>query len=118
MVLADIETAAEDGSHSPYAKRNVYDKEFNFLNIKIAREQFDVSLAKKPKNYETMIKYAEILSRPFPHCRVDLYNIDGKIYFGEITFYHGGACHNINPPEWDKKMGDWIDLNSEKIKLV
>jgi hypothetical protein len=58
-----------------------------------------------------MIEYAEILSKPFRHCRVDLYNVDGKIYFGEITFHHGGGCNGIEPEEWALKMGDWIDIN-------
>ena len=59
-----------------------------------------------------MKKIAETLSRPFPHCRVDLYDIDGKVYFGEMTFYHGGGCVDIQPLEWQIKMGAWIDLNA------
>src|SRR5690606_5437831 len=42
----------------------------------------------KPKNFEEMIEIARILSKDFPHVRVDLYNIDGKIVFGELTFYN------------------------------
>ena len=117
MIFVDIETAAEDGSHSPYAKRNVYDKDFNYLNIKVKREQFDSSTIEKPINFDKMIEYAEILSEPFPFCRVDLYNINGDVYFGEITFYPGGAKQIVEPEEWEQKMGDWIDLKSNKIKL-
>jgi len=62
-----------------------------------------------------MIEYAEHLSKPFPFCRVDLYNINGDICFGEITFYPGGAMQIVEPEEWERKMGDWIDLKSEKI---
>lgn len=62
-----------------------------------------------------MIKYAEMLSEPFIFCRVDFYNIDGNIYFGEITFYPGGGSQSIEPKEWNRKMGDWINLNSDKI---
>lgn len=117
IIFVDTETAGKDGSHNPYAKRNVYDKDFNYLDIKVKRDHFDKSLVQKPKNFEEMIKYAEILSKPFAHCRVDLYNIDGKIYFGEITFYNGGASQIVEPEEWEKELGDWIDLKSEKIKL-
>ena len=117
MIFVDIETAAEDGSHSPYAKRNVYDRDFNYLDIKVKRERYDKSLISKPKNFEKMIEYAEILSEPFPFCRVDLYNINGDVYFGEITFYPGGAMQIVEPEEWEQRMGDWIDLNSNKIKL-
>ena len=116
MIFLDIETAATDGSHNPYARRNVYDKDFNILNIKVSREQFNDVQIKKPENFAKMVEYAEILSKPFPFCRVDLYNIDGRIYFGEITFYPGGATQMIEPSEWEVKMGSWIDLNSKKIK--
>ena len=117
MIFVDIETAAEDGSHSPYAKRNVYDKDFNYLNIKVKREQFDSSTIEKPINFDKMIEYAEQLSKPFPFCRVDLYNINGDICFGEITFYPGGATQIVEPEEWELKMGEWIDLKNEKIIL-
>ncbi len=117
LIFVDIETASSDGSHNPYAKRNVYDKNFNYLDIKVGREHFNPSLVKKPCNLDEMIRYAEILSNPFPHCRIDLYNIDGKVYFGEITFYHGGCSQIITPGEWDKRIGDWINLGSSKIKL-
>lgn len=117
MIFVDIETAAEDGSHNPYARRNVYDRNFNYLNIKVKREQFDSSIIKKPRNFDKMIEYAEKLSKPFVFCRVDLYNINGNIYFGEITFYPGGATQIVEPEEWELKMGEWIDLSSKKIKL-
>ena len=64
-----------------------------------------------------MIQIAARLSQPFPVVRVDLYNVDGVIYFGEMTFYHGGCCQEITPEEWDLKMGSWIDLTSKKIVL-
>ena len=117
IIFVDIETAAEDGTHSPYARRNVYDLNFNYLDIKVQREQFDKSKVKKPKNFDKMLEYAEILSEPFPFSRVDFYNIDGDIYFGEITFYPGGCTQIVEPEEWERKMGDWIDLNSDKIIL-
>lgn len=116
IIFVDIETAAADGSHSPYAKRNIYDTDFNCLDIKVKRERFDESIVKKPKNLKQMIEYAEKLSAPFPFCRVDLYNIDGNIYFGETTFYPGGGTQIVAPEKWEQRMGDWIDLDSEKIK--
>jgi hypothetical protein len=117
LLFIDIETASEDGSHNPFAKRNVYDKDFNCLDIKVVRENYDTSLILKPKNFDQMIEYAERLSKPFPFCRVDFYNIKGTIKFGEITFYPGGATQIIEPEIWELKLGEWIDLNSERIKL-
>ena len=45
---------------------------------------------KKPENYEDMIEIAKLLSEDFPHVRVDLYNLNGKIIFGELTFNASG----------------------------
>lgn len=117
IVFADINTAADDGTHSPYAKRNVYDRNFNYQDIKVSREHFNRELIEKPKNFDKMIEYAEILSQPFPFCRVDFYNINGSIIFGEITFYPGGGTQIIEPEEWEIKLGEWINLDNEKIKL-
>lgn len=65
----------------------------------------------KPKNLEEMVRVADTLARPFPFVRVDLYNIDGKIYFGELTFTPLGGMMSSMTPEMLNKMGDMIDLN-------
>lgn len=118
LIFVDMGLIAQDGSHSVFARRNVYDVDFNYLDVKLGKENFDKSLITKPENFEKMIEYAEILSKPFPHCRIDLYNVEGKIYFGEITFYHASGIQSIIPEEWNIKMGDWINLNSNKIVLT
>lgn len=64
----------------------------------------------KPKNYNKMIDIVRKLSEGFKHIRVDLYNIDGKIYFGELTFYHWGGISLIEPIEWDTKIGKLLRL--------
>ncbi|SDX79211.1 ATP-grasp fold amidoligase family protein [Salimicrobium album] len=117
MVFSEVGIASNDGTHNPYSTRNVHDRDFNLLNIKVGRKNFDSSLLVKPPNYYKMVEYAEALAEPFAHCRVDLFNIEGNIYFGEITFYHGGGTQKVEPEEWSIKMGEWIDLNSSKIKL-
>lgn len=118
LIFADIETADLDGSHNPYAKRNVYDENFNYLDITVGREKFDKDLLSKPLNFQKMVEYAEILSDPFVHCRVDFYNINGKIYFGEITFYPGGGTQKITPSEFDVQMGNWINIQSKKVNRI
>ena len=65
---------------------------------------------KKPKNYEKMIQLAESLSKNIPFVRVDLYEINEKIYFGELTFYPGGWIEEFSPIEWDYKLWSWIKL--------
>lgn len=59
----------------------------------------------KPKNYEKMLEYASKLSKKFPLVRIDFYNIDGNIIFGEITFTHFGCVHPFDPDEYDLKFG-------------
>jgi len=111
MIFLDIGTADKEGRHAAEFYRNVYDKDFNLLPVKVTREQYTKEPIPKPDNLQEMVEYAEILSKPFRHCRVDLYNMDGKIYFGEITFHHAGGCNNIEPEEWALKMGSWIPID-------
>lgn len=59
----------------------------------------------KPPNFEEMIEIASILSKSFTHVRVDLYNIFGKVYFGEMTFTNGSGLDPIVPEEYDSVLG-------------
>ena len=65
---------------------------------------------KKPYNLEKMINLAEKLSENIPFVRVDFYEIDNNIYFGEITFYPGSGFEEFTPDYWDKIIGEWIKL--------
>src|SRR5699024_2999656 len=60
---------------------------------------------KKPMNFDKMIEIAEILSKDFPHVRVDLYNIKGNIIFGELTFYNASGYTVFEPDEFDFILG-------------
>ena len=61
-----------------------------------------------------MIKLAEQLSENIPFVRVDFYEIDGKVYFGELTFYPGSGLEEFEPDYWDEKLGNLIDLSLVK----
>lgn len=65
---------------------------------------------KKPINYSKMIQFSERLSKEIPFVRVDFYEINGQLYFGELTFYPGGGFEEFTPEEWDYKLGDFIKL--------
>lgn len=110
MIFVDIDTAAEDGTHNPNAKRNIYDRDFNLMDFTVGRENFDTSLVKKPENLELMIEYAEKISNPFIFCRVDLYNLNGEIKFGEITFYPGGATQQFSSEKADIEVASWLNI--------
>ncbi len=114
IMMMDIGVLNAEGRHQFEFPRNIYDMEFNLMPIRFGRDNYKGHVA-KPENYERMVEIAEKLSKPFPMCRVDLYNLDGKIYFGEMTFYHGGCCQEITPREWDYRLGSWIDINSTKV---
>jgi len=68
----------------------------------------------KPKNYDAMISFAQDLSKGFPQVRVDLYNIDGQIYFGELTFTSAGGHMNFYSDDVLLEMGKLIKLPTDK----
>ena len=68
----------------------------------------------KPEQFETMKSLAKLLSVNIPHVRVDFYESYGKLFFGEMTFFHGGGLSEVHPKEWNIKMGDWIKLPTDK----
>lgn len=94
-------------------KRAFYDRNFKETEFKIGKMP-KVALSEKPQNFDKMIELADKLSKPFPFVRVDFYDINGKIYFGELTFYSGGGFSHIKPIEWDRKLGDKIKLPTTK----
>ena len=69
----------------------------------------------KPKNFEKMVDIAKVLCEGFAHVRVDLYNIDGTIYFGEMTFTNGSGLDPIVPDKYDYVLGDMWQLNKESV---
>ena len=68
--------------------------------------------AVKPRNYDIMKNIAQSLSTDFPFVRVDLYNIDGKIYFGELTFYPASGYGCFTPDNADLILGNLFDISS------
>lgn len=68
----------------------------------------------KPLNFDKMLELSKKLSRDIPFVRVDWYEIDNKIFFGELTFYPGGGFEEFSPIEWDYKLGELIDLEGVK----
>ncbi|QOS39363.1 glycosyl transferase [Treponema rectale] len=113
-LFLDVGVIGSDGGHADEYYRNIYDMNFDLQPFRETRRNTPY-LVEKPKNFEKMVEIAAILSKSIPHVRVDLYNVGGKIYFGEITFFHGSGINNkFIPDEYSKKMGDLIDLSSCK----
>lgn len=88
-----------------YYDRNGVEVPWQFGNIK------KVSVDRMPKEYPEMIRLAEKISAPFPYLRVDFYDINGKLYIGELTFYSGGGFSNLKPRAWDEVLGEKLDIS-------
>lgn len=68
------------------------------------------NVIEKPVCFDEMKRIAERLSAGIPHVRVDLYEVDGKVFFGEMTFFHFSGSTPFNPPSWDVTFGNWLEL--------
>lgn len=64
----------------------------------------------KPRQYEKMVELAETLADKIPFVRVDFYEVEEKIYFGELTFFPGSGFEEFTPKEWDVKLGNLLIL--------
>ena len=90
-------------------KADYFDMDFNWIDLKWGYEHALVKPS-KPINFKKMKELAVVLSKNIPELRVDFYEVNNKIYFGELTFFDGSGFDKIEPKEWDKKIGDWIKL--------
>lgn len=88
---------------------NFFDEEFNPLPIRQGHPVNPI-VPEKPKGFQEMIGIAEQLSAGMPHVRIDLYVINGQVYFGEFTFYHFGGVVPFEPAKWDTIIGSWLRL--------
>ena len=90
-----------------------YDTDFNHLPVLNGHDNAD-NWPTKPVNFEEMLYIAGELSKGFPQIRIDLYNCNGEIYFGEMTFFHWSGLVPFNPRKWDYIFGEMINLPYEK----
>lgn len=98
---------SKDGSTE--TKTDFFDMDYNHLDMRMKDPNDDV-VPPKPVCFDEMKKLAGQLSKGIPHVRVDFYEIDGKVYFGEFTFYHNGGWSPVYPSSMGLTMGDWIHL--------
>lgn len=106
--------ASERYKENDVVKFDFYDMEFNHLDFRNGHPNNAVP-AQKPKTFETMRALAEKLAQGFHHVRVDLYEVNGKNYFGEMTFYNQNGFVPFDPEEWDYKIGEWLELPDNKM---
>lgn len=92
-------------------KRGFWNEKLEFLEgVYSDHPTFDEAIP-LPENIQEMIEVAEKLANGFPFARVDLYNINGKIYFGEITFYPWSGFVTFTPDSFDFELGEYFNIN-------
>lgn len=89
-------------------KRNFYNTNWERVSVTTDHEQFEDSYP-KPQNLEEMLRVASVLSEDFPFVRVDLYNVEGKVYFGELTFYPWTGYVRFTPDSFDEILGSFLN---------
>lgn len=94
-------------------KINHYDLEWNRIPFRRAHPNTK-KFIEKPKRYDEMLEICRILSKDFPHVRVDLYYENDQIYFGELTFFPGSGLEAFKPRKYDRILGEYFDIT--KIK--
>ena len=92
-----------------------FDEEWNFLSVKKPNRLPGLKI-KKPKNYKIMLKLAEKISKDFDHVRVDLYNLNEKIYFGELTHYVASGTIKLDPSSFEFELGKYWKIREEYWK--
>ncbi|MCI8391999.1 MAG: glycosyl transferase [Roseburia sp.] len=103
----------ENGEYDKYY--DYFDMEWNHLDVSLHGHENrpDWRTIQKPKNFGKMKQTAALLCREFPFVRVDLYNIDGKIYISEMTFIPTGGFMHLTPEGTAEEWGSWLTLKTE-----
>lgn len=95
-------------------KRNIYDIDWNYIDVSTDHENFG-DVVPKPNGYEKMLEIAKILSDDFPCVRVDLYWVNDRVYFGEMTFYPWTGYVQFEPDEFDFILGKEFVLPEKRL---
>ena len=107
--------ATDRGVEGQETKFDFFDADFNHLPF-VNGHPNAINTPKKPEHFEEMKAIAAKLSKGIPQVRIDLYNINGKIYFGEMTFAHWDGFVPFEPEEWDYTFGSWIKLPEKTVE--
>ncbi len=102
FIASERQTAGE-------TKFDFFDMEFNHIDVRNGHPNADV-LPEKPVCFEKMKELAKKLSTGIPHIRVDFYEMNGKLYVGELTFFHWSGIVPFEPEQWDYTFGEWLEL--------
>lgn len=94
--------------------QDFYDTNWNLMPFQQLNEVSGETIAAKPKNLETMLDFCRVLSKGLPQLRVDWYEVNGSLFFGELTFFDGSGFYPFVKDEYDHLLGSWITLPTQE----
>lgn len=109
FIAVDLDSVVDGIKTSNYF-RHLYDLDWNPIEATIGYPKKAGYETERPQNLAEIIRVARILSEGFPLVRVDLYSVNEKIYFGELTFYHASGYQKFSPEEFGAYVGQLIEL--------
>lgn len=95
-------------------RRNLYSVDWEYIDASIQYPTDPNIKIPKPVCLEEMLKLAKILSKDIPFVRTDFYCIDNRVYFGELTFYHGSGFEDFHPKNFGLELGVYLDLPTKE----
>lgn len=100
-----------------------FNKNWELLDFEFGTESkshpaFENISIEMPVNFNRMVTIAEDIAKNYPYVRVDFFEVDGKMYYGEITFHDSGGYDKINPFSWDELLGSKMDLSKSKSGIL
>ena len=104
----------EVGRFGKNKSRNFYDMDWNVMPFGKEFPHNPELLVERPYAFDEMKKIATDLCKPFTFVRVDLYQVNGKVYFGELTFFPASGAPDFIPDKYDQIVGDMWDINAYK----
>lgn len=93
---------------------NYYDMDWNLMDIRRKDHKVSKDIISKPVNYDKMLSISRKISEKFPFVRMDFYEVDSKLYFGEATFTPANGMIKFVPDEYDMIFGNLLDISFEK----
>lgn len=110
-VVRALYVATDRQKASEETKFDFFDDNFNHLSFENGHIASNGNI-EKPLNFEKMKELSSLLAKKIPHVRVDWYEADGQLYFGELTFFHMSGMSPFKPSDWDLIFGNWLELPS------
>lgn len=110
VIAVDLDSVEEGIKTSNY-KRHLYTTDWQPIDGRIQYPKKKNYEVERPENLKELLQTAESLAEGFPAVRVDLYNLNGAIMFGELTFYHASGYQDIQPREFHMMLGSKLSLS-------